>query len=64
MEEPVLNPNPDWSELITTCEAVRKEIASGKSHEDGDLDDQNYIYAAAMKALYGPHFFRWRDANR
>lgn len=53
--------NPDFSTLvITVTNGVAQ--AAHKQHEDADF--KQYVYEAALKAVYGPDFFKWRNKQK
>ncbi len=53
--------NPDWEPLIKMMEENMTESIA-KGYEDEDF--KHYVYEEAMKTVYGPSYFRWRNAQR
>ena len=51
--EPI--PDPNFVTLIDTCLEIVKGVKNGNSGRD----DEFYVFDAAMKAIYGPHFWDW-----
>lgn len=49
-------PDPDWAKLVQTAQ---KCLADMEQNDYWDEDNDQYIYEAAMKAIYGPNFFDW-----
>lgn len=55
--QPVENPNFD--KLVITCILIVAEMHS-KRYAD-EVDDKHYIYEEAMKAVFGPDYFKWEN---
>ena len=60
-DAPTPLPNPDFSDLIKCI-----EFGTKRSIEDGyqDEDFPNYVYEAAMQAVYGKDYFTWRNSRK
>lgn len=58
---PAVVRNPDWSPLIRMVEDVTAESIK-QGYQDDDF--KHYIYEMVMKAIYGPDYFKWRNAQR
>lgn len=61
IDRPRLNPNPDWSGVISQTEETINDIVAGTYHSD--RDDKQYLWEEVMKALYGRDFFNWFNKN-
>lgn len=48
----------DWSPVLSVCEQYRDFVASDEYHEDNDF--ANYIYEAAIAAVFGDGFWNWK----
>lgn len=52
--------SPDWSAVKeTVIEGVKRMCA--EKYEDEDF--AQYVYEAAMEAVYGPGYFTWRNSK-
>jgi Holliday junction resolvase RusA-like endonuclease len=51
-------PNPDFSNLVKTIVDCLEESIRDQ-YEVKDFEQ--YVYEEAMKAVYGPDFFEWRN---
>jgi hypothetical protein len=54
-------PVPDFTDLVkTVTDGVARSMAEG--FEDDDFSQ--YVYESAMKAVYGPGYFLWRNRQK
>jgi hypothetical protein len=61
MKPPIPIAQPDFTELAKIVTGgVRQSIKD--KYEDDDF--QHYVYEAAMEAIYGPDYFKWRNSRR
>jgi hypothetical protein len=56
---PQLNPNPDFTKLISSCAAVAKDLEEQRYSKDA----YHFIYAEAMTAVFGEGFWNWMREN-
>ena len=52
---------PNWDDVKQTV-IVGVERSCAEEYEDEDF--KHYVYEAAMKAVYGPNYFKWRNAQK
>jgi hypothetical protein len=57
---PKLRESPDFSKLITECSSVLDQIAEDHYMDE---DSKEYIYEAAMAAIFGPDVWKWINAR-
>lgn len=57
---PVPLESPDFSALIELIREGTEAVANGEDEND---DFRQYVYEAAMEAVYGPGFWAWRNAQ-
>lgn len=60
MPSPIPLEKPDFKKLIDTVTFGINEAIKNK-YEDDDL--RGYIYEAAIEAVYGPDYWKWRRAQ-
>lgn len=58
---PTLSAKPDFTEMIETCKQYMEFVESSEYHEDNDF--REYIYEAAMIALYGKSVFAYVNSK-
>lgn len=61
IKRPVLNSNPNFSQVIRLTEDLINDVLSGEYHEDNDY--KQYIYEEVMTALYGSTLWDFFNKN-
>lgn len=51
--------NPDFSDLIATCNDLVNYINSEDYHEDNDY--KHFIYESALNAIFGENFWKFKN---
>lgn len=60
-ERPKPLEKPDFAALIEAVQAYVDFVESEEYHEDSASDERNYVFEAAVEAVYGPNI--WPHIN-
>jgi len=61
MDKPTALPNPDFTELIKLCQSHIDDMEGDDYNSDND--DKEYIYEAAIEAVFGKNVWPWINAQ-